>query len=82
MSESLAGHARYFWGFRRHLICPGQLIVGDKGFAGKHSKRSSPANVKPNCSDPTGKTRNRGFGKLALEDHGGRTIPGVYSGVA
>jgi hypothetical protein len=84
----------------RHLIRPGQIIVGDKGFAGKAFEifitdelgaeliRPDWKNQKPRFGE-LGGIRQRVesvfdtlTGQLTLEDHGGRSIPGVYARIA
>lgn len=84
----------------KHLIRPGQVIVGDKGFAGKAFEAFITDELEAQLIRPDRKNENPRFGKLGgirqwvesvfdtmkgqltLEDHGGRTIPGVYSRVA
>lgn len=84
----------------RHLIQPGQVIVGDKGFAGREFESFITDELDAHLIRPDRKDENPRFGKLGgirqwvesvfdtlkgqltLEDHGGRTIPGVYSRVA
>ena len=85
---------------RRHLIRPGQIIVSDKGFAGKAFEifitdelgaeliRPDWKNQKPRFGE-LGGMRQRVesvfdtlTGQLTLEDHGGRSIPGVYARIA
>lgn len=84
----------------RHLIQPGQVIVGDKGFAGREFETFITDDLGAHLVRPDRKDENPRFGKLGgirqwvesvfdtlkgqltLEDHGGRTIPGVYSRVA
>ena len=84
----------------KHLIRPGQVIVGDKGFAGKEFETFITCELNAELIRPDRKDEKPRFGKLGgirkwvesvldtmngqltLEDHGGRTIPGVYSRVA
>ena len=84
----------------RHLIRPGQIIVGDKGFAGKHFEAFITGGLEAELIRPDRKDEKPRFGKLGgirqwvesifdtmkgqltLEDHGGRTIPGVSRRVA
>nr|WP_218844726.1 IS982 family transposase [Microbacterium pseudoresistens] len=84
----------------RHLIQPGQVIVGDKGFAGKEFEAFVTDDLGAHLIRPDRKDETPRFGKLGgirqwvesvfdtlkgqltLEDHGGRTIAGVYSRVA
>lgn len=83
-----------------HLIRAGQVIVGDKGFAGKDfetfvSDQLGAHLIRPDRKDETprfGKVaRYRQWieaifdtlkGQLTLEEHGARTLPGVYARVA
>ena len=84
-----------------HLIRAGQVILGDKGFAGRdfeslHHRRPGRAAdpPRPQRRDPPGSARlarQRQWieaiidtlkGQLTLEDHGGRTLAGVYARVA
>jgi hypothetical protein len=84
----------------KHLIRPGQIIIGDKGFAGKDFETFITGEVEAELIRPDRKDEKPRFGKLGrirqwvesvfdtmkgqltLEDHGGRTIAGVYSRVA
>ena len=84
----------------RHLIAPGQIIVGDKGFAGREFEAFITGELGGHLIRPDRKNETPRFGKLGgirqwvesvfdtlkgqltLEDHGGRTIAGVYSRVA
>ena len=84
----------------RHLIRPGQIIVGDKGFAGREFEAFITEDLGATLIRPDRKDEKPRFGKLGgirqwvesvfdtlkgqltLEDHGGRTIPGVYSRIA
>lgn len=84
----------------RHLIQPGQVIIGDKGFAGKEFEAFITDELDAHLIRPDRKDETPRFGKLGgirqwvesvfdtlkgqltLEDHGGRTITGVYSRVA
>ena len=84
----------------RHLIQSGQVIVGDKGFAGREFETFIADELGAHLVRPDRKDENPRFGRLGgirqwvesvfdtlkgqltLEDHGGRTIPGVYSRVA
>ncbi len=84
----------------RHLIHPGQVIVGDKGFAGAAFEAFVTDELGAHLIRPDRKDEKKRFGKLGgirqwvesvfdtmkgqltLEDHGGRTIAGVYSRVA
>lgn len=84
----------------RHLIQPGQVIIGDKGFAGREFQAFVTDDLGAHLIRPDRKDENPRFGKLGgirqrvesvfatlkgqltLEDHGARTIPGVYSRVA
>lgn len=84
----------------RHLICPGQVIIGDKGFAGREFETFITEELHAHLIRPDRKDERPRFGKLGrirqwvesvfdtlkgqltLEEHGGRTIPGVYARVA
>jgi hypothetical protein len=84
----------------RHLIRPGQIIVGDKGFAGREFETFITDDLGAHLIRPDRKDERPKFGKLGgirqwvesvfdtlkgqltLEEHGGRTVPGVYSRVA
>ena len=84
----------------RHLIRPGQIIVGDKGFAGKDLEAFITGEREAELIRPDRKNEKRKVGKLGgirqrvesvietmkgqltLEDHGGPTLPCVYSRVA
>ncbi|MCB0887366.1 MAG: IS982 family transposase [Propionibacteriaceae bacterium] len=83
-----------------HLITAGQVIIGDKGFAGKEFETFVAARLGARLIRPDRKDETPRFGKVAryrqrieaifdtlkgqltLEDHGGRTLPGVYTRVA
>jgi hypothetical protein len=84
----------------KHLIRPGQIIIGDKGFAGKEFETFITGELEAELIRPDRKDEKPRFGKLGrirqwvesvfdtmkgqltAEDHGGRTIPSVYSRVA
>ncbi len=84
----------------RHLVQPGQVIIGDKGFAGKEFEAFITDDLGAHLIRPDRKDETPRFGKLGgirqwvesvfdtlkgqltLEDHGGRTVAGVYSRVA
>jgi hypothetical protein len=84
----------------KHLIRPGQIIIGDKGFAGKEFEAFITGELEATLVRPDRRDEKPRFGKLGgirqwvesvfdtmkgqltLEDHGGRTIPGVYSRIA
>lgn len=84
----------------RHLIQPGQVIIGDKGFAGREFETFITDDlgahlIRPDRKDETPRFGNLGGirqwvesvfdtlkGQLTLEEHGGRTVAGVYSRVA
>lgn len=82
-----------------HLIRTGQILLADKGFAGKEFKHLTDAMglrlLRPDRKDETYRNGNLGGvrqwiesvnqtlkGQLGLEDHGGRTLAGVYTRVA
>ncbi len=83
-----------------HLIATGQVIIGDKGFAGKEFEAFIHQELGAHLIRPDRKNETPRFGKVAryrqwieaifdtlkgqltLEDHGGRTLPGVYTRVA
>jgi len=83
-----------------HLIKAGQIIVGDKGFAGKDFEAFITDDLGAHLVRPDRKTEPQRFGKIArvrqwieaifdtlkgqltLEQHGGRTLPGVYARIA
>ncbi|MGB2950528.1 MAG: IS982 family transposase [Rhodococcus sp. (in: high G+C Gram-positive bacteria)] len=83
-----------------HLIRTGQVIVGDKGFAGKDFEVFITNDLGAHLVRPDRKNEPKRFGKIArirqwieaifdtlkgqltLEDHGARTLPGVYARVA
>ena len=83
-----------------HLIRTGQVIVGDKGFAGKDFEAFITNDLGAHLVRPDRKNEPKRFGKIArirqwieaifdtlkgqltLEDHGARTLPGVYARVA
>jgi hypothetical protein len=82
------------------FIRAGQVIPGDKGFAGKDSENFITGElgaylIRPDRKDETPRSgklaRQRQWieaifdtlkGQLTLEDHGGRTLAGVYARVA
>lgn len=84
----------------RHLLAPGQVIVGDKGFAGAEFEAFITDELGAHLVRPDRKDENPRFGtlggirqwvesvfdtlkgQLTLENHGGRTLAGVYSRVA
>lgn len=84
----------------RHLITPGQVIIGDKGFAGREFETFVTDELNAHLIRPDRKNETPRFGKLGrirqwvesvfdtlkgqltLEDHGGRTLTGVYSRIA
>ncbi len=84
----------------KHLFRPGQIIIGDKGFAGKDFENFITGELEAELIRPDRKNEKPRFGKLGgirqwvefvfdtmkgqltLEDHGGRSIRGVYSRVA
>jgi hypothetical protein len=83
-----------------HLIRAGQVILGDKGFAGRDFEAFITENLGATLIRPDRKDEKPGFGRLggirqwiesvfdtlkgqlSLEDHGGRTLAGVYTRVA
>lgn len=83
-----------------HLIRAGQVILGDKGFAGRDFERFITEDLGAHLIRPDRKDEKPRFGKLGgirqwiesvfdtlkgqlgLEDHGGRTMAGVYARVA
>lgn len=83
-----------------HLIRAGQVILGDKGFAGREFERFITEDLHAHLIRPDRKDEKPRFGKLGgirqwiesvfdtlkgqlgLEDHGGRTMAGVYARVA
>jgi hypothetical protein len=83
-----------------HLIRAGQVILGDKGFAGRDFEAFISNGLQAHLVRPDRKDEPPRFGKLArqrqwieaiidtlkgqltLEDHGGRTLAGVYARVA
>ncbi len=83
-----------------HLIRAGQVILGDKGFAGRDFEAFITAGLGAHLIRPDRKDEAARFGRLArqrqwieaiidtlkgqltLEDHGGRTLAGVYARVA
>ena len=83
-----------------HLIRAGQVLVGDKGFAGREFEQFLTVEVGLHLIRPDRKDETPRFGKVAryrqwieaifdtlkgqltLEEHGGRTLPGVYARVA
>ena len=84
----------------RHLIQPGQVIIGDKSFAGREFETFITDDLGVHLIRPDRKDETPRFGKLGgirqwvesvfdtlkgqltLEEHGGRTVAGVYSRVA
>ncbi|XAS70678.1 IS982 family transposase [Micrococcaceae bacterium Sec5.1] len=83
-----------------HLIRAGQVILGDKGFAGRDFERFITEDLGAHLIRPDRKDEKPRFGKLGgirqwiesvfdtlkgqlgLEEHGGRTMAGVYARVA
>jgi hypothetical protein len=83
-----------------HLIRAGQVILGDKGFAGRDFEAFITENLGATLIRPDRKDEKPRFGRLGgirqwiesvfdtlkgqlgLEDHGGRTLAGVYTRVA
>lgn len=83
-----------------HLIRAGQVILGDKGFAGRDFERFITEDLGAHLIRPDRKDEKPRFGKLGgirqwiesvfdtlkgqlgLEDHGGRTMAGVYARAA
>jgi hypothetical protein len=83
-----------------HLIRAGQVILGDKGFAGRDFEAFITENlgatlIRPDRKDEKPRIGRLGGirqwiesvfdtlkGQLSLEDHGGRTLAGVYTRVA
>jgi hypothetical protein len=83
-----------------HLISAGQVILGDKGFAGRDFEAFIRTDLQAHLIRPDRKDEPARFGNLArhrqwieaiidtlkgqltLEDHGGRTLAGVYARVA
>jgi hypothetical protein len=83
-----------------HLVATGQLILGDKGFAGAEFEAFVTDQLGAHLIRPDRRDEPTRFGKLAhirqwieaiidtlkgqltLEDHGGRTLAGVYTRVA
>lgn len=83
-----------------HLIRAGQVILGDKGFAGRDFERFITEDLGAHLIRPDRKDEKPRFGRLGgirqwiesvfdtlkgqlgLEDHGGRTLAGVYARVA
>lgn len=84
----------------QHLVRPGQVIIGDKGFAGHEFEAFITDELGAHLIRPDRKDEQPRFGKLArtrqwvesvfdtlkgqltLEQHGGRTLTGVYSRIA
>lgn len=84
----------------RNLVRAGQVLLGDKGFAGKDFEAFIHDDLGGHLIRPDRKDEPARFGKLAryrqwieaifdtlkgqlnLEDHGGRTLAGVYTRVA
>jgi Transposase DDE domain len=82
-----------------HLIREGQVILGDKGFAGRDFERFITKDLGATLIRPDRKDEKPRFGKLGgirqwiesvfdtlkgqlgLEEHGGRTLEGVYARV-
>ena len=82
-----------------HLIREGQIILGDKGFAGREFEAFITENLGATLIRPDRKDEKPRFGRLGgirqwiesvfdtlkgqlgLEDHGGRTLEGVYARV-
>ena len=82
-----------------HLIRAGQVLLADKGFAGREFKALTETMglrlLRPDRKDETYRNGNLGGvrqwiesvnqtlkGQLGLEDHGGRTLVGVFTRVA
>lgn len=83
-----------------HLIRAGQVILGDKGFAGRDFEEFIRADLGAHLIRPDRKDEPKRFGTLArcrqwieavfdtlkgqltLEEHGGRTLAGVYARIA
>ena len=83
-----------------HLIRAGQVILGDKGFAGRDFEAFITENLGATLIRPDRKDEKPRFGRLGgirqwiesvfdtlkgqlgLEEHGGRTLEGVYARVA
>ena len=83
-----------------HLIRAGQVILGDKGLAGRDFEAFITENLGATLIRPDRKDEKARFGRLggirqwiesvfdtlkgqlSLEDHGGRTLAGVYTRVA
>lgn len=77
-----------------HLVRAGQVILGDKGFAGKDFERFITNDLGAHLIRPDRKDEKPRVGKLGgirqwiesvfdtLEDHGGRTLEGVKARVA
>jgi hypothetical protein len=83
-----------------HLVRAGQVILGDKGFAGRDFQAFITGELNAHLIRPDRKDETPRFGRLArhrqwieaiidtlkgqltLEDHGGRTLAGVYARVA
>jgi hypothetical protein len=83
-----------------HLIRAGQVILGDKGFAGRDFEDFITGELGARLIRPDRKDETPRFGKIArqrqrieaifdtlkgqltLEQHGGRTLAGVYARVA
>ena len=83
-----------------HLVRAGQVILGDKGFAGRDFENFITSSLSAHLVRPDRKDEPARFGKLArcrqwieaiidtlkgqltLEQHGGRTLAGVYARVA
>ena len=80
----------------QHLINPGQVISAAQGFGGCQFEGFITDELGAHLIRPARKDEKKSFGKLGgirqwvesvfdkltLEDHGGRTIPGVYSRAA
>jgi Transposase DDE domain len=83
-----------------HLIRAGQVILGDKGFAGRDFEKFITSGLRAHLIRPDRKDETPRFGRLArqrqwieaiihtlkgqltLEQHGGRSLAGVYARVA
>jgi Transposase DDE domain len=82
-----------------HLIRTGQILLADKGFAGREFKQATEAMglrlLRPDRKDETYTNGNLGGvrqwiesvnqtlkGQLDLENHGGRTLAGVFTRIA
>ena len=82
-----------------HLIRTGQILLADKGFAGREFQQVTQqlglCLLRPDRKDETYRNGNLGGvrqwiesvnqtlkGQLSLEDHGGRTLAGVFTRIA